>query len=88
MSPDELAIACARSVNFHTEAGWDPAQATVMITTPAGWKAPPRFPRGTIVRVTDAGERVRYLPALRLLAWLAGNKLIQVNFPKDDLKTA
>ena len=61
-----------------------------MITTPKGWKAPPRFPRGRIVRWLEDGSRVRTLPAANVLAWLAGNGLVNVKFEEgmsNDTRT-
>lgn len=53
-------------------------QASIPITTPKGWKAPPKFPRGEIVQVKEDGTRIRYVSAMNVLAWLAGNGLVNV----------
>ena len=81
---EQVAKQCVENVNFYTKAGMPAEDAAVMITTPQGWKAPPRFPRGEVLLVREDGARVRRLPALRLLAWLAGNGLINVKF--EELK--
>lgn len=73
MNPIELAAKCAESINFNTTHGFPMDDASVLITTPQVWKAPPKFPRGEIVQWKEDGTRVRYLPAARLLAWLAAH---------------
>jgi hypothetical protein len=84
MNPADLAQLCANSMNAATKLGLPMEEAHVLVTTPKGWKAPPRFPRGKIVNHTKDGERVRYLPAAKLLAWLAGNKLVNIKFEDRD----
>jgi hypothetical protein len=81
MQPAQLAAQCAESINACTTVGLSMDDAAVLVTTPKGWKAPPRFPRGEIVQWKEDGTRVRYLPAARLLAWLAAH------FP-DQVKIA
>lgn len=81
MRPYELARQCADSVRFATENGFPVHEASICITTPKGWKPPPRWPRGRIVRWLEDGSRVRYVPAMNLLAWMAANKLIEVQLP-------
>jgi hypothetical protein len=78
MHPDDLAQKCINSIHFMVEAGLNIEEANIMITTPKGWKAPPRFPRGQIVQWKEDGSRIRYLPAAKTLAWLAGNGLAKV----------
>jgi hypothetical protein len=80
MKPADLAKQCAENINFATKHGLPIKEASIMITTPKGWKAPPRFPRGRIVRWLEDGSRVRTLPAANVLAWLAGNGLVNVKF--------
>lgn len=78
MSVAGIAKQAVKAVNFHTEAGWDPKEATVLVTTPPGWKAPPKFPRGRIIQVKKDGSRLRYLPALNVLAYLTAHGLIRM----------
>lgn len=73
MQPIDLAAQCAESINFNTKHGFKMEDAVVLLTTPQGWKAPARFPRGEITQWKEDGTRVRYLPAAKLLAWLAAN---------------
>jgi hypothetical protein len=64
-------------------------EAHVLVTTPKGWKAPPKWPRGVIVQVKEDGTRIRYFPALKLLAWLGANGLINIKYESDrDAETA
>lgn len=76
----EVARQCVENINFYTLSGMPAEDAGVMITTPPGWKAPPRFPRGEILQVKEDGTRVRRLPAMKLLAWFAGNGFVNVKF--------
>jgi hypothetical protein len=78
VNPIDLARKCAENINFATKHGLPIEDASIMITTPKGWKAPPRFPRGRIVQWKEDGSRVRTLPAAKVLAWLAGNGLVNV----------
>lgn len=41
----------------------------VQLVFPAGWKAPPGFPRRELACVNAAGERVAWVSTARLLAW-------------------
>ncbi len=79
MKPQELAQQCADNINSRVSLGLDAEGAAVIIVTPKGWKAPPRFPRGEIVQWKEDGSRVRYLPALRTLAWLVAHFDIKVD---------
>lgn len=81
MNPLELAAQCAKQINECAALGIDAKSAGIAIVTPKGWKAPPRFPRGQIVQWKEDGTRVRYLPAMNTLAWLAAH------FP-DQVKVA
>ena len=78
MSPDELAKQCATSINACASMTLSPADATILITTPKGWKAPPMFPRGRIARWHEDGSRTRYLPAVKTLAWLVANEMARI----------
>lgn len=80
MKAGKLANLCVENINFATKHGFPIDEVSIMITTPKGWKAPPRFPRGQIVRWLEDGSRVRTLPAANVLAWLAGNGLVNVRF--------
>lgn len=66
----ELAKQCAESISDATKLGLPIEGASILVTTPKGWKAPPRFPRGEIIQWKEDGSRIRYLPALNTLAWL------------------
>lgn len=79
MNPTALAQQCASSISSCTALGITAEDAAVLIVTPKGWKAPPRFPRGRIVQWKEDGSRVRYLPAMNTLAWLAANFDIKVD---------
>ena len=79
MNPQELAQQCADNINSSVVLGLDAKNTTILIITPKGWKAPPRFPRGRIVRWKEDGSRVRYLPAMRTLAWLVAHFDIKVD---------
>jgi hypothetical protein len=81
---ETLARQCAESISTCSKLGIPTTQASVLVTTPHGWKPPPRFPRGQIVQVKEDGTRVRYLPADRLLAWLAGNGLVKIEFEPPE----
>lgn len=82
MKPADLAIQCVNSINACTAIGTKMEDASILITTPKGWKAPPKFPRGRIVRWMEDGSRVRYLPAANVLAWLAANGLVNLKDKK------
>jgi hypothetical protein len=73
MNPADLAKQCADSINMNTRMGFKMDEASICVTTPKGWKCPPRFPRGRIVQWKEDGTRVRYLRAVNVLAWLAAN---------------
>lgn len=88
MNPADLAAQCAKSINFCTEHGFPMDQASIFITTPKGWKAPARFPRGEIVQWKEDGTRVRYLPAVNTLAWLAANFPDQVKIKGTSAQKA
>lgn len=47
--------------------------ASVCLVVPKGWKAPPGFPRGSMVQVRPDGARVCYFPVLDLSAWLVAS---------------
>ena len=76
----DVARQCVENINFYTKNSMKAEDAAVMITTPKGWKAPPKFPRGEIVQVKEDGMRVRRLPAMKLLAWFCGNGFIKPIF--------
>jgi hypothetical protein len=74
---------CIENINFNTAHKLPVEGAGVLITTPKGWKAPPRFPRGEILNVKPDGTRVRRMPAWKLLAWLIANGFA----PNVEMKT-
>jgi hypothetical protein len=78
----DLAVQCVNSINGSTVIGSKMEDASIMVVTPKGWKAPPKFPRGRIVQWKEDGSRVRYLPAANVLAWLAANGLVKVDAQK------
>ncbi|WP_316207512.1 hypothetical protein [Bradyrhizobium sp. SZCCHNR3118] len=84
---DELALRCVENINFSTSHKWPAEDAMVLITTPKGWKAPPKFPRSEIVTVNpNSGVRVRRISAMRLLAYLIGNNLTTIKIEMKALK--
>jgi hypothetical protein len=78
MNPSDLVAQCVNSINACTGVGLTMDDARILVTTPKGWKAPSKFPRGQIVQWKEDGSRVRYLPAANVLAWLAANGLVQI----------
>lgn len=74
-----LAKQCADNINSCTSVGLAATDAMILVVTPKGWKAPPKFPRGQIVQWKEDGSRVRYLPAMNTLAWLAANFDIKID---------
>lgn len=73
-----LAAQCAESINFCSQAGFPTEQARITVVTPKGWKAPPKFPRGELLQVKEDGARVRSLPAMNVLAYLAAHGWVKV----------
>ncbi|TYO65420.1 hypothetical protein FXV83_15910 [Bradyrhizobium hipponense] len=84
MNPSDLAQLCANSLNAAKRLGLPLKEAHVLVTTPKGWKAPPRFPRGKIVNHTSDGGRVRYLPAMNLLAWMVASGMVKPTYEDRD----
>lgn len=70
MSPHDLAKQCADVMTARAKLGLSCIDAEILVVTPKGWKAPPKFPRGQIVQWKEDGSRVRYFPAIKTLAWL------------------
>ncbi|MEH2517366.1 hypothetical protein V1279_002939 [Bradyrhizobium sp. AZCC 1610] len=84
---DNLAKRCVEAINFYTLNKQPAEDAAIMITTPKGWKAPPKFPRSEITTVNpNTGDRVRRIPAMRLLAYLVGNNLTTIKIEMKELK--
>lgn len=83
---DDLAKQCVENINFCTLNQMPAVEAAILITTPKGWKAPPKFPRGEIVQVKEDGTRIRRMPAMRLLAYLVGNNLTTLKIEMKTLK--
>lgn len=83
-----LVLQCVASINCATAIGTDIKDASILVTTPKGWKAPPRFPRGSIVQWHEDGSRTRYLPAVNTLAWLVAHgaaRVLGANGKANDL---
>ena len=77
MTAQELAQQCADVISARQKLGLSWEDADILVTTPRGWKAPPKFPRSEIVQWREDGSRVRYMPAVRVLAWLAAQGLVR-----------
>ena len=45
---------------------------------PRGWKLPPKFPRGELLCENSDGHKVYSFDPIKVLAWLAANKLVTV----------
>ncbi|UPT95493.1 hypothetical protein J4G48_0040780 [Bradyrhizobium barranii subsp. apii] len=84
MNPGDLATLAVNNMNAATKLGLPMKEAHLLVTTPKGWKAPPKFPRGKIVQVKEDGSRIRYLPAMNLLAWLAANGFVKLKSEDRD----
>ena len=78
MNPQELATKCVASINFCTENSFPTKDARLTLTTPKGWRAPPKWPRGDLYQVKEDGRRIWGFSAVKVLAWLAGNGLVKV----------
>ncbi|WP_316201015.1 MULTISPECIES: hypothetical protein [unclassified Bradyrhizobium] len=84
---DQLALRCVENINFHTTSGLPAEEAGIMITTPKGWMAPPKFPRRQLTTVNpNTGDRVYRISAVRLLAYLIGNNLTTIKIEMKALK--
>ncbi|MGJ4953155.1 hypothetical protein [Bradyrhizobium sp. HKCCYLS20291] len=84
---DELVMRCVENINFNTLNGLPAEDAGIMITTPKGWKAPPKFPRRQFATANpNTGDRVYRIPAMRLLAYLVGNNLTTIKIEMKALK--
>ena len=73
MTPTELEKLCDESIASTVDLGFHAKQANVMLTTPRGWKAPPKFPRGYLLQVKDDGRRIWSYRAERVKAWVRSN---------------
>lgn len=78
MKVTELAAQCAQAINACTGLGANAEDAQTLIVTPKGWKPPAGFPRRDIVQIKENGDRVAYLPALRVLMWMVRSGLVKV----------
>ena len=83
MTPAILGELCVNSINAAKKLGLPMKEAAVLLTTPKGWKAPPKFPRGRIVQRKEDGTTIRYLPAMNLLAWLTAAGFVQLATKED-----
>jgi hypothetical protein len=75
MRPEELAKKCVDAINFWKD---NPDQAIITIVLQKGWKAPPKFPRRTLLCENSKTERVYSVSAMNVLAWLAANGFVKV----------
>ena len=75
MRPQDLAKQCVEAINFWPE---NADVATITVVLPKGWKAPPKFPRRTLLCINSSGQKVYSLSAMNVLAWLAANGLVDV----------
>lgn len=78
MNPQQLANQCVAAMNSTTAMKLPMKDARITLTTPKGWKAPPKWPRGDLYQVKDDGRRIWGFSAMNVLAWLAGNGLVKV----------
>jgi hypothetical protein len=69
-------------MNFYTTNKMPAEEAGILLTTPKGWKPPPRFPRGRLNIVKPDGTRVWSFKAMNVLAWLAANGLVNIETEK------
>ncbi len=75
MTPNQLAARCVKAMNFWKD---DPEKASITIVLQKGWKAPPKFPRRTLLCENSKTERVYSVNAMDVLAWLAANGFVEV----------
>ena len=76
MKVEEMALAASKAA----EAG---TRMTLMLPRP--WRnRPPKFPRGELLCENSEGSCAYSFDPLRVLAWLAANKLITVEFQKKE----
>ncbi|WP_315740015.1 hypothetical protein [Bradyrhizobium sp. SZCCHNR1093] len=84
---DQLALRCVENINFHATNGLPAEDAGIMITTPKGWTAPPKFPRRQLTTANpNTGDRVYRISAARLFAYLIGNNLTTIKIEMKTLK--
>jgi hypothetical protein len=78
MKPQDLAARCIDSIDFARETELPMEDASITLTLPMGWKPPPKFPRGYLAQVKPDGRKIRIFKAMNVLAWLAGNDMINL----------
>jgi hypothetical protein len=78
MKPQDLATRCIDSIDFARETELPMEEAAITLTLPKGWKPPLKFPRGYLAQVRSDGSKIRIFKAMNVLAWLAGNDLINL----------
>lgn len=78
MTIASLAEQCVTAMNYATVHDWKMEDARITVTTPKGWKAPPRFPRGELYQAKEDGRRIWSFPAMRVLAWMVANGMVKV----------
>lgn len=83
MTPAEMGRAAVKAINYMTMYGGEAQKAAIICVTPPSFKPPKGFPRGELLQVKEDGSRLKRYNALRILAWLHANKLVEVRF--DDL---
>ncbi|MBP1296993.1 MULTISPECIES: hypothetical protein [Bradyrhizobium] len=86
MHADDIVRQCVENINFYTLNKMPAEEAGILLTTPKGWKAPPRFPRGRLNIVKPDGTRVWHFKAMRILAYLVGNNLTTLKIEMKSLK--
>lgn len=78
MTPQDMAQRCALAINECAMHGTPAEDARIIVVLPKGYRAPPKFPRGKTAQWKHDGSRVVYMPALKVLAWLAANGAVDV----------
>ena len=78
-----IAKQCVESMNFCTLHDLPMEQARITVTTPKGWKAPPKFPRGELLQVKEDGMRIWSMKAANVLAWLIAHNFVKMSDNTD-----
>lgn len=79
----ELARACTDAICGCAMMNIEAEDAKALVVTPKGWRPPKGFPRRDIVQVKENGDRVSYVPAMRVLCWMVANGMVKVSQPGD-----
>jgi hypothetical protein len=72
-----MAQLCANSLNSAKKLGLPMDEAGVLLTLPKGFRPPPKFPRGKLLQVKEDGVRIKWMPAMRLLAWMVASGMVK-----------